>query len=252
MPKWEVADPASSDIVLRTSHLNIGAPTWIRTTSLRLRGAACRISCTLGAESWLPDLDSHQDTRLNRPPCYFDTIRQDSSGGIAARRSLGMRNAPSLGGDSAVGTGGPDGTCTRNRPADNGALWRLSYGSMNWWETLVTLQSSSSGRFGDGGSTARWPERFPKMGTPPWCCPRHIWLWKPDCAAGARRVRAADRVAYPAVIHPDDACEIPPPCCVSAERSVERSGETPRPARKNPGAGPFFSRSGHAPAQSGN
>lgn len=56
--------------------LRIGAPTWIRTTSLRLRRAACRISCTLGAENRLPDLDSHQDTRLNRPPCYFDTIRQ--------------------------------------------------------------------------------------------------------------------------------------------------------------------------------
>ena len=33
--------------------------------------------------NWLPGLDSHQDKRLNRPPCYFDTTwqghcRQDS------------------------------------------------------------------------------------------------------------------------------------------------------------------------------
>ena len=27
-------------------------------------------------ENWLPDLDSHQDKRLNRPPCYFDTTWQ--------------------------------------------------------------------------------------------------------------------------------------------------------------------------------
>ncbi len=30
----------------------------------------------LPSEKWLPDLDSHQDKRLNRPPCYFDTIWQ--------------------------------------------------------------------------------------------------------------------------------------------------------------------------------
>src|SRR5258705_13479286 len=38
---------------------------------------------TLHPGKWLPDLDSHQDKRLNRPPCYFDTTwqwrcRQDS------------------------------------------------------------------------------------------------------------------------------------------------------------------------------
>ena len=31
---------------------------------------------TLHSEKWLPDLDSHQDKRLNRPPCYFDTTWQ--------------------------------------------------------------------------------------------------------------------------------------------------------------------------------
>src|SRR5688572_30035676 len=42
-----------------------------------------RLLLTLHPEKWLPDLDSHQDKRLNRPPCYFDTTwqwrcRQDS------------------------------------------------------------------------------------------------------------------------------------------------------------------------------
>ena len=37
----------------------------------------------LPSKNWLPDLDSHQDKRFNKPPCYFDTIwqwrcRQDS------------------------------------------------------------------------------------------------------------------------------------------------------------------------------
>ena len=27
-------------------------------------------------QNWLPGLDSHQDKRLNRPPCYFDTTWQ--------------------------------------------------------------------------------------------------------------------------------------------------------------------------------
>ncbi len=27
--------------------------------------------------NWLPDLDSHQDKRLNRPPCYFDYPARD-------------------------------------------------------------------------------------------------------------------------------------------------------------------------------
>src|SRR5439155_876994 len=31
---------------------------------------------TLHPGKWLPDLDSHQDKRLNRPPCYFDTTWQ--------------------------------------------------------------------------------------------------------------------------------------------------------------------------------
>ena len=42
---------------------------------------------------------------------------------------------------------------------------------MNWWETLVTLQPSSSGRFGAGGFTGRWPERFPKLARRPGAAP---------------------------------------------------------------------------------
>ena|ERR1051325_3794760 len=40
----------------------------------------------LKSEAWLPDLDSHQDKRLNRPPCYFDTTWQFEIG--AAGRTL--------------------------------------------------------------------------------------------------------------------------------------------------------------------
>ena len=38
--------------------------------------ANARLLLTLHPEKWLPDLDSHQDKRLNRPPCYFDTTWQ--------------------------------------------------------------------------------------------------------------------------------------------------------------------------------
>ena len=53
-----------------------------------LKGRLRELLCIHGPfaynpEKWLPDLDSHQDKRLNRPPCYFDTTwqwrcRQDS------------------------------------------------------------------------------------------------------------------------------------------------------------------------------
>src|SRR5204862_5640228 len=38
--------------------------------------ANTRLLLTLHPENWLPDLDSHQDKRFNRPPCYFDTTWQ--------------------------------------------------------------------------------------------------------------------------------------------------------------------------------
>src|SRR5687767_4319769 len=38
--------------------------------------ANARLLMTLHPAKWLPDLDSHQDKRLNRPPCYFHTIWQ--------------------------------------------------------------------------------------------------------------------------------------------------------------------------------
>ena len=42
----------------------------------------------------------------------------------------------------ALRNGGPEGICTLSLPADNGLLRWLSYGSVKWWEVLVTLQSS--------------------------------------------------------------------------------------------------------------
>ena len=47
-------------------------------------------------------------------------------------------------------SGGPEGTCTLNPPADNGALCCSSYGSA-WWEALVTLQSSLPAGFATPG-----------------------------------------------------------------------------------------------------
>ena len=35
-----------------------------------------RLLLTIHPEKWLPDLDSHQDKRFNRPSCYFDTTWQ--------------------------------------------------------------------------------------------------------------------------------------------------------------------------------
>lgn len=40
----------------------------------RVHNAEC-CSCTM-ANKRLPDLDSHQDERINSPPCYFDIIRE--------------------------------------------------------------------------------------------------------------------------------------------------------------------------------
>lgn len=50
------------------------APTSARADPVFKTGAA---SLYLPAfRNWLPDLDSHQDKRFNKPPCYFDTIWQ--------------------------------------------------------------------------------------------------------------------------------------------------------------------------------
>src|SRR5262245_14212705 len=54
-------------------------PKWSGWQELHLRPPRSergRLLLTLHPEKWLPDLDSHQDKRLNRPPCYFDTIWQ--------------------------------------------------------------------------------------------------------------------------------------------------------------------------------
>ena len=54
-------------------------PKWSGWQELHLRPPRSeqgRLLLTLHPEKWLPDLDSHQDKRLNRPPCYFDTTWQ--------------------------------------------------------------------------------------------------------------------------------------------------------------------------------
>ena len=59
-------------------------PKWSGWQELHLRPPRSeqgRLLLTLHPEKWLPDLDSHQDKRLNRPPCYFDTTWQIGAAG---------------------------------------------------------------------------------------------------------------------------------------------------------------------------
>src|SRR6266478_4713303 len=80
---------ARADPVFKTGAASFYLPAfqkWSGWQELHLRPPRSeqgRLLLTLHPEKWLPDLDSHQDKRLNRPPCYFDTIwqwrcRQDS------------------------------------------------------------------------------------------------------------------------------------------------------------------------------
>src|SRR4029077_18345447 len=80
---------ARADPVFKTGAASLYLPAfqkWSGWQELHLRPPRSeqgRLLLTLHPEKWLPDLDSHQDKRLNRPPCYFDTIwqwrcRQDS------------------------------------------------------------------------------------------------------------------------------------------------------------------------------
>ena len=128
-------------------------PKWSGWQELHLRPPRSeqgRLLLTLHPEKWLPDLDSHQDKRLNRPPCYFDTtwqwccrqdlhlrslrpkpsalaatLRAENSGRLILETSE-RRNTPpkTLAVGSAVRfeIGGYEGTCTLSLPADNGLL----------------------------------------------------------------------------------------------------------------------------------
>ena len=80
---------ARADPVFKTGAASLYLPAfqkWSGWQELHLRPPRSergRLLLTLHPEKWLPDLDSHQDKRLNRPPCYFDTTwqwrcRQDS------------------------------------------------------------------------------------------------------------------------------------------------------------------------------
>ena len=105
-------------------------------------------------KEWLPDLDSHQDKRINRPPCYFHTTWQQELIGAAGRtptRIVPIRSRmPHMFGHGSVlkwserqdfhlrppgprpgalktelrsdETGGSEGTRTLSLPADNGLL----------------------------------------------------------------------------------------------------------------------------------
>jgi hypothetical protein len=93
---WELAEgvgnaptSARADPVFKTGAASLYLPAfqkWSGWQELHLRPPRSeqgRLLLTLHPEKWLPDLDSHQDKRLNRPPCYFDTTwqwrcRQDS------------------------------------------------------------------------------------------------------------------------------------------------------------------------------
>ena len=84
-----VPTSARADPVFKTGAASLYLPAfqkWSGWQELHLRPPRSeqgRLLLTLHPEKWLPDLDSHQDKRLNRPPCYFDTTwqwccRQDS------------------------------------------------------------------------------------------------------------------------------------------------------------------------------
>src|SRR3954453_19792068 len=73
---------ARADRVFKTGAASLYLPAfqkWSGWQELHLRPPRSergRLLLTLHPEKWLPDLDSHQDKRLNRPPCYFDTTWQ--------------------------------------------------------------------------------------------------------------------------------------------------------------------------------
>src|SRR3954464_2798804 len=73
---------ARADPVFKTAAASLYLPAfqkWSGWQELHLRPPRSeqgRLLLTLHPEKALPDLDSHQDKRLNRPPCYFDTIWQ--------------------------------------------------------------------------------------------------------------------------------------------------------------------------------
>ena len=73
---------ARADPVFKTGAASLYLPAfqkWSGWQELHLRPPRSeqgRLLLTLHPEKWLPDLDSHQDKRLNRPPCYFDTTWQ--------------------------------------------------------------------------------------------------------------------------------------------------------------------------------
>ena len=152
--------------------------------------AGCLARIPHSAFDWLPDLDSHQDKRLNRPPCYFDTIWQKlvcaagiapavpwfQARNVAATPRAGRPGDSRKAGDlfcrdgsrtpwspgSIVGLGGLEGSCTLSLPADNGSLSLI--------ELRVQMVGSAgktpvvaSGMLDDAQVKAGYPGHFPKL-----------------------------------------------------------------------------------------
>ena len=73
------AMPILSSRQVQPAYICLPSVKWSGWQELHLRPPRSeqgRLLLTLHPEKWLPDLDSHQDKRLNRPPCYFDTTWQ--------------------------------------------------------------------------------------------------------------------------------------------------------------------------------
>jgi hypothetical protein len=138
----------TTDFPLRPSHFPLQS--WRSHVDLHHEPPPSRggvqIACTLGAENWLPDPDSHRDRRLNRPPCSFDTIRQETSGGANRPPRYGEAD-PAFLGRRFRGGNGRIRRALRPQPSRRSsrttkrALRRLSCGSDNWHAALVLPQA---------------------------------------------------------------------------------------------------------------
>src|SRR5436309_2591375 len=92
-----------------------------------------RLLLTLHPEKWLPDLDSHQDKRLNRPPCYFDTTWQwRSRQDLHPHSSRRQRVAFLFSYESKV------------LESPQSQFKNQKSKMEKWWEALVTLQFVAS------------------------------------------------------------------------------------------------------------
>src|SRR5439155_7814098 len=86
---------------------------------------------TLHPGKWLPDLDSHQDKRLNRPPCYFDTTWQMALPTGFPPASFRLEDGCLMYSTTAAIEIGQRGrTCTCDRSVPSRVCWLLHYALM--------------------------------------------------------------------------------------------------------------------------